>query len=171
MKFSKDHHGSESKIGGEPTLLAEKKPWTEVENDIWGFLLQIEVKNLIPELPKTAYIQLYQSILEGDEPCPKAILIPENSLPNKQSGILVHPRATKWDISFTKKQEPETLPTPSMLPEYIELFSSKVGGLDPYEMPNYTFLAQIGEDADLNFGGMMCSIYLNSLGKIITELN
>ena len=98
-------------------------------------------------------------------------MIGQNSKINEELNVLTSARVGNWDITLEKKEEPDEVPKPAMSPAYIEIFSSKIGGLDPYEKDGYTFLAQIGEEGDLNFGGMMCSIYIDPYGEIITELN
>jgi hypothetical protein len=134
--------------------------------ELWVDGKRISIEN-------TICLQIYQTIDEGDDPLP--IVIPILSGVRRRTtneNFLLHPDADEWDIIYEPITEPDTLPTDGV--DLAPFFKSKIGGLDPWEKDKEgrRFIGQLHEmPLNLNFGGMMVSIYERNDGTIITELN
>ncbi len=172
MKFVKGHFGAKNIVGGQPTHIPQNKPWPIEDDPYFGFLMELWVDGKMLNIPRTKCIQIYQSIEEGDDPQPEIVKIPLGAELNQDKNILVHPCAEAWDIEFQEIEDPDDLPEISM--KHNNLFRSKLGGIDPwgYFEKNPKFLGQISEiPINFNFGGMLCSLYLDSSDKVIAILH
>lgn len=172
MKFKKGHYGSKNRVGGQPTYIPNEKPWNEEDDIYFGFLMEFWIDNVKLILPNLLCIQIYQTIDEGDDPLPEVVLIKPDAELNNGNNILVHPDAKAYDIDFEELEDPDDVPEITM--EHSSLFKSKLGGFDPWriENPDMTFLGQISEmPLYLNFGGLLCSLYLDQSGNVLAKLH
>jgi hypothetical protein len=172
MKFIEGHKGSKNKVGGQPIYIPEYKPWSKEDDKYYGFLLELNVDGKILNIPDTQSIQIYQSIEYGDDPQPVIIQVSYYAKINLAGNILVHQDANAWDIEFEKRVDPDILDEIKM--EDHNLFKSKLKGIDPWSdfERDYKFLGQISEaPINLNFGGMLCSIYIDSTNHVIAKLH
>ena len=172
MEFTKGRGDSKSYVGGQPAQLPSTFPWPENENSEWGFLLELEVDGKRINLPDVSAIQLWETIDDGDDPTPVALLIKKNS-PIRVSNVPVHPYAVEHDINFIAKKDPKEYPEGATKLEQGKLFKSKVGGLSPWpKIEVGKFLFQIHEmPVEFNFAGRLVSAYLAPSGEILVELN
>jgi hypothetical protein len=173
MTFSKGPATTGCKVGGQPTLLPVEKPWSSDPNQLFGFVLELKVDGTRLKVPTAAYLQLYQSLEEGDDPLPIAVAVPETAPKNTNRDVLVHPTACEWAINFEEVEEPDQLPEANPSIDFSRLLKPKLGGLDPWRNDEgRTFLGHINEmPLGLNFGGTMCSLYLTPDGAVVAELN
>src|SRR4051812_5033408 len=107
MNFRKGHSGAESRVGGQPTLKTITKPWLPEDDLRYGFIMQLCMDDVDIVVPGVSYIQIYQSVEEGDDPLPIAVAIPWLAPQNLERDVLVHPNADPWDITFESVQDPD----------------------------------------------------------------
>ncbi|MGV3659755.1 MAG: hypothetical protein ACO1TE_06215 [Prosthecobacter sp.] len=172
LDFSPAVEGSFGKVGGQPTKLPIQKPWRREEDAFYGFLLELRADELFFSVPGAEYVQLYQSIEEGDDPLPMAVVIPYGAQDNKEGTVQVRPGLGAWGITGCVVDEPDVLPPVTLTLEHGSFFKSKLGGHDPWENEQgRQFLGQISErPVDFNFAGMTCSLYLEKDGRVSVEL-
>jgi hypothetical protein len=160
------------RVGGLPTVRPLKRPWSQIDNNYLAFVLELRVDESVLAVPGALFVQLYQPIDEGDDPSPIAVVVNAN---DNDGGVEVnrHPAIENWVIESEIGTEPDELPIASPTPEYGRFLKSKLGGNDPWqEEKGRTFLGQISEmPAGLNFGGMTCSLYMESDGSVVAELH
>jgi hypothetical protein len=174
MKFQSGHSGSKSFIGGQPSHIPTFKPWSSRDDKYFGFTLQIFIGQFDEIETDIEYIQLYQSIEVGDDPTPEIVLIPKNAELNTGKSILENPNVNEWDISFEIRDDPDLMPELTMSDNLASLFDSKILGIDPWlnDESNLKFIGQISENpSDLNFGGVMCSLYLENRNNFLIRMN
>ena len=172
MEFTKGRGDSKSYVGGQPEKLPSVFPWPENENSEWGFLLELEVDGKRINLPDVSAIQLWETMDDGDDPSPVALLINKSS-PIRDSNVPVHPYAIEHDINFVEETDPAEYPESATKLEQGKLFKSKIGGLNPWpKIGSGQFLFQIHEmPVEFNFAGRLASAYWTPSGEILIELN
>lgn len=70
MSFRKGNAGSQSRIGGQPSLLPNSFPWPSKDDPCIGFTLQLTCDPIWLPIPECAYLQLWQPLDPGDDPKP-----------------------------------------------------------------------------------------------------
>jgi hypothetical protein len=177
MTFARGHHGSQSRIGGQPSLVPQSFPWPSRYDTYIGFTLQLACDEIWLPIPGCAFLQLWQPIDLGDDPKPYAIMVPSSAAVNTRGDVLVNPipEAEADIVLGSPMQDPAELDlrAPHTL-ESAHLFTSKLGGLDVWAAapPGGKFLGQLSEGGSgLNFGGTMCSMYLAPSGGIELSLH
>lgn len=84
-----------------------------------------------------------------------------------------HPAVADRLIVAVRETEPFMLLPPNPTPEYGKFLKSKLGGNDPWRQDDgIIFLGQISEmPGGFNFGGAMCSLFLQADGSVVAELH
>ncbi len=169
LEFKTGSNPTGTCIGGRPAETPTKWPWAADDHEVMGFSVQICVADLPFELPGVRWIQLYQSIDEGDDPMPVVVVIRVGEQTKTGDLANSHPRLEEHTVRMHVKDDPDVMTDLTEDPDGGRFFLSKLGGVDPWnaESENGRFLGQLHEGSgDLDFGGCDCGLYLRSEGDV-----
>lgn len=156
-------------IGGAPAEAPIDWPWGEVDEGVMGFSVQIAEADFPFRLPGIRFIQLYQSVEEGDDPTPEVVVIREGDATRDGGCVLLQPRLRVHRAVLKVKEDPDVMVDCAEDGDSGRFFLSKLGGVDPWdsEEEQRLFLGQLHESsAALDFGGCDCGIYMRSDGSV-----
>ncbi|GEM_PF-7037301 len=154
------------RVGFQPKFLPVNKAWDDEDDEYMALLLELEVDGTRIDIEGAKAIQLYQDteIDSGADPLPQAVLILDEAPRNLDGDVKIHPDARAGRIDFQERIDPEVYPAEQGVMTQAKLFTSKLGGLDPWEGEGASgrFLGLIHPSlGDFNFADMACGLYLN----------
>ena len=172
MSYGPPDPTAKSFVGGQPSFLPETLPWPKEDDELIGFVMQIEVDGERLGIPDASSIQLYQPIDDGDDPTPMVAVLSLYPRLNDGKTVVTHPLAKERSITFIPEDDPDKGPDLRVFsPEALHLFFDKLGGTDPWN-DDREFLGQIREGPlGLNFGGLTCCLYRTVHGEVVADLH